>query len=389
MTFFSLQRIGLAASVAGLMVLGAQLASGASPTSACPGTVSIGPTGDTIPAPAGMPLNCMQAFYDGATNFAGRVTGYAYDGYAMTTTIYDQTGGVVGATNSLGETIIIGPEHGVLSTVTDPSGHITTFTYDPGGSVAQVIAPMSSTTSYAYDSDERMTQVTDPLGAVTTNTYDSSGRMMTSTDAAGVTTTNTYDTSTGRLTEQTETQGGMTIDTITYMYDSSGRVSEVDNGDGVTTKYAYDPSGQLASETVTPPSGGVTTMYTYDADGDVMSVSESGGPTNTTTTYSYDPENQLIKETETIDGGPDLITMYSYDPDGNLILVSDPADMETKFTYDAYGDVLSMTDPNGATTKFAYYAVPEPSTWATMLIGFAALAFASFYRARKAVVLPV
>ena len=62
-----------------------------------------------------------EAFYDGTVNFAGRVTGYAYDGYTMTTTIYDQTGGVVGVTNSLGETIIVGPEHGVLSTITDPS----------------------------------------------------------------------------------------------------------------------------------------------------------------------------------------------------------------------------------------------------------------------------
>ena len=76
-----------------------------------------------------MPLNCTQAFSDGTVNFAGGVTGYANDGFTTTTTIYDQTGGLVGVTNSVGDTIIVGPEHGVLSTVTDPSGHTTTFTY--------------------------------------------------------------------------------------------------------------------------------------------------------------------------------------------------------------------------------------------------------------------
>jgi YD repeat-containing protein len=383
MTSFSLHRVGLAASVAGLMVVTAEAASAAppTPTSACPGEVSIGPTGDMIPAPAGMPLNCTQAFYDGTANFAGRVTGYAYDPYTTTTTIYDQTGGVVGATNSLGETIIIGPEHGVLSTLTDPSGHTTTFTYDPAGSVAQVIAPMSSTTSYTYDSDQRATQVTDPLGGVTTNAYDSEGRMMTSTDAAGVTTTNTYDSSTGRLTAQTETQGGMTIDTITYMYDPSGQLMEVSDSHGNVTTYTYNPMGQVASETV----DGVTTMYTYDPSGDVASMSVSGGPT---TTYMYDPDNQLIKATET-NGGVTDITMYSYDPDGNLIQVTDPEGEITKFTYDAYGDVISMIDPNGGTTSFAYFAVPEPSTWGTMLLGFAGLAFAGYRRAKRAAVVSV
>jgi YD repeat-containing protein len=152
----------LAASVAGLFVLSAQAASAGSPTSACPGEVSIGPTANMIPAPAGMPLNCTAAFSDGTVNFAGKVTGYAYDPYTTTTTIYDQTGGVVGMTNSLGETIVIGPEHGVLSTVTDPLGHATTFTYDPAGSVAQIVAPISNETSYTYDSAERLAQVTDP-----------------------------------------------------------------------------------------------------------------------------------------------------------------------------------------------------------------------------------
>jgi YD repeat-containing protein len=147
------------------MVFGAEGARAASPGAACPGEVSVGPTADMIPAPAGMPLNCTIAFSDGTVDFADRATGYAYDADAGTTTIYDQQGQLVGVTNSLGETTILGPEKGVLSTVADPLGHTTTFTYDAQGSVAQVIAPMSSETSYTYDSSERVITVTDPLGS--------------------------------------------------------------------------------------------------------------------------------------------------------------------------------------------------------------------------------
>jgi len=62
--------------------------------------------------------------------------------------------------------------------------------------------------------------------------------------------------------------------------------------------------------------------------------------------------------------------------------VTDPEGEITRFTYDAYGDVISMIDPSGGTTTFAYFAVPEPSTWAMMVLSFAGLGFAG-YRARK------
>ena len=163
MTSISFARIGLAASVAALIAFGARPALAAPPAAACPGEVSVGPTGDMIPVPAGMPLNCTVSFYGGTANFAGQVTGYAYDGYTTTTTIYDQQGQVEGVTNSLGETIILPPETGELSTITDPLGHTTTFTYNSAGSVVDVAAPMSSNTSYTYDSSERVTMVTDPL----------------------------------------------------------------------------------------------------------------------------------------------------------------------------------------------------------------------------------
>ena len=237
MTSISFARIGFAASVAGLMVFSPEAVSAAPPTSACPGEVSVGPTANLIPAPAGMPLNCTVAFSDGTVNFAGQVTGQATDGFTMTTTMYDQLGRVVGVTNSLGETIVLSPERGELSTITDPGGHTTTFSYDAAGSVAQVSDPMGNTTRYAYDASERATTVTDPLGHTTSYGYDSEGRMTTSVDAGGATTTNTYD-SAGHLVEQSGPPG----DTTMYMYDSSGRLTEVsDNATAIRRRTRTTP----------------------------------------------------------------------------------------------------------------------------------------------------
>ena len=189
-----------------------------------------------IPAPAGMPLNCTVAFSDGTVNFAGGVTGYAADGYTSTTTIYDQVGQVVGVTNSLGETTILGPEHGVLSTLTDPLGHATSFTYDPAGSVVQVDRPDGEHHELHYNSSERVTMVTDPLGGTTSYGYDSQDRMTTSVDVGGDTTTNSYDSS-GRLAGQSVAPSG---DTTTYTYDPGGNLIEVSDNHGDTTTYMYD-----------------------------------------------------------------------------------------------------------------------------------------------------
>jgi YD repeat-containing protein len=162
-----------------------------------------------------------------------------------------------------------------------------------------------------------------------------------------------------------------------YMYDSSGRLTEVSDNEGHTATYSYDAMNRLISETMTPPSGGETTTVTYDADGNVISVSESD---RTLTTYTYDDLNRVIQQTDPADGDT---TTYTYDAAGNLISVTDPDANMTKFTYDAFGDLISLTDPTGGATTFAYFAVPEPSTWAAMLLGFAGLAFAGRLRARK------
>jgi hypothetical protein len=49
--------------------------------------------------------------------------------------------------------------------------------------------------------------------------------------------------------------------------------------------------------------------------------------------------------------------------------------------------VISMTDPGGGVTAFSYFVVPEPPTWAAMLLGFAGLVFAGRRTAKRCALL--
>ena len=88
----------------------------------------------------------------------------------------------------------------------------------------------------------------------------------------------------------------------------------------------------------------------------------------------------ITQETETFNGAIDT-TIYKYDADGNLISVTDPDGATTTFSYDAVGSLVSMIDPVAGATSVV--GVPEPSTWAAMLVGFDGLVFAGRMRARR------
>ena len=49
----------------------------------------------------------------------------------------------------------------------------------------------------------------------------------------------------------------------------------------------------------------------------------------------------------------------------------------------SFGFTYALVDPPLAATPLSAAIVPEPSTWAMMLIGFAGLAFAEYRRSRK------
>lgn len=67
----------------------------------------------------------------------------------------------------------------VLTTVavTDPNGHTTTCSYDPGDRLVSSTTAGGVTTTYTYSRRGQQTVVTDALGHTTSVSYDAAGRV--------------------------------------------------------------------------------------------------------------------------------------------------------------------------------------------------------------------
>ena len=214
--------------------------------------------------------------------------------------------------------------------MTDPLGHVTSFTYDTGGAHLLLTMILPNGQSGGPDS-----------GQAVVNTYDSQGRVLTQTDASGFETTFVYTgenfSSSGGTTTVTDPNGN--VEQETYV---NGEMTSVTKGYGTsspsTTTYSYDPSS-LGTTSTTNPDGDTSTA-TYDADGNVLTSTNALG---NTTTYSYNfldeqtckalpeaasPCADLSPPTDISGGGtisppsavpPAYVTFTQYDTDGNKL----------------------------------------------------------------------
>ncbi len=178
---------------------------------------------------------------DAASNFVtdktdalGRETEYGYD--FTTTKVGDLLSVTRNATGTpITTTFAYTPAFHVLKTITDPLGHITsftpfspdsdgsiqtfkdavgntiTFTYNPAGQVqtaADQVQP-PDTTTFGYSNEGDLTSVQDPNGKTTNAGLDLAGRLTSVTDPLSNTTTYLPD-GIGNITKITDAKGGIT-----------------------------------------------------------------------------------------------------------------------------------------------------------------------------------
>ena len=250
------------------------------------------------------------------------------------------------------------PRPGRSATITQPSGTMTTYTYDPktgglaevdvkgadgrtqqtgytydqaSGRVKTVYDPAhpADAIDYKYDADGHMIEVDYPDGTTTKAGYDDNGELATTTDITGAVTSYTYNANgtcgpaRTDLCSATQIRGGTTLAKVAYTYDSLDRVHTVTRGNGVTTTLDYTDASQVENETVKGADGTVlrTDSYTYDSHGNIAthtinsalpapgqatrrtaghgqdaaaSQRRKGASPATTTAYSYDAYNRLI-----------------------------------------------------------------------------------------------
>ena len=227
--------------------------------------------------------------------------------------------------------------------------------------------PLSGTCTSSSCANGQIDTVTDPLGHVTTYTsYDGSGRVLAMMDANGVQTTYSYyprgwikSVNAG----SNQTGGGRVTN---YKYWPTGQMQEIDYPSGAVRSFFYNNAHQLTDVYDLPvgsggtvPGGADHIHYSVDVMNNVtgITVSDSTGTPVQIHTTDYNNLNQLWHDyganpsTET--------TTYTTYNDGELKSITDPLGHVTNFTLDALNRVNAIIDPNQNSSTLASQATTQ------------------------------
>ncbi len=325
--------------------------------------------------------------YDANGNLTTVTAPQTADGRVRTTTTeYDATFHAYPAqvTNAQGQvTLSSYNDAGLIWSLTDLNGNVTTTTYDAFWRKLREARPNGGATDYAYENYGNAAGYPSGQHIRTTTTIDASRSATREEffDGAGFTfqTVTTGNCPTGVFSEVQRDVAGRPWKTslphceletpawTTTAYDVMSRVASVTTPDGKATTYGYGTNYR----SVTDPNGMKTTRY-FNARDKVTSVVDAA---NQTTRYAYDAVGRLITVTlpngdvtsQTWDSlnrktssivrlaasrGP-LTTTYAYDAVGNLTNVS-AAGKTVTFEYDALNRVTLRQPSNETAAGFAY-----------------------------------
>ena len=217
-----------------------------------------------------------------------------------------------------------------VTTVTDPGGRVTAYTYDTRGRVVEVNAPDTTVlnssgtqvtcpnvTSTSYNPDGTVIEVSGDQTYRTTRTYDYAGRTKTLTTYGTTTATTTwdYDADTGQLTDKKDADNKG----ASYTYTTAGRVKTRNWARGKHTRYDYIAGRLMAVRYFTAASYDTVTNAGNDPDtGDV--------------TYLYNGMGRVTTAVSSYTSNfPGVQVDRNYSPD-NLALTSDGVTLDPDTT---------------------------------------------------------
>jgi RHS repeat-associated protein len=278
--------------------------------------------------------------------------------------VYTPDGKVASISAADGRTVQYGWTNGRLTSVTDPAGRVTQYTYDTKGLITKKRLPNGFEDNLQYSASGMVTAQLDAEGSGFY--FDYGFNQTTQQFYSAVTSTD------GRLEERWFSQAGTLLETLVDGAQvgrlSDGAEVEVDSSGNVTGTVAedgtpldskqYDSQGRIKSET---DARGFVTSYTYGANGELATeVVRDGknGPVVAQTSYAYDEHRRVVSATlHALGQGDDVVTLYSYDAAGNIVHEVTSDGTEVLRTFDARGLMLSETDAAGNLLEWDYDAV--------------------------------
>jgi RHS repeat-associated protein len=308
----------------------------------------------------------------------------------------------------------------MLMSVTDPLGHVTSYTYDSMARRATITDGRGNTTRYEYDTFGNVVKEVSPqpLGYAVARTFNDTNDLLTEKDGRGNTTSYAYATSSdpaadyqvGQLKTITDRESGVSTfkwwtttsspappssnigllkratnarsKATSLDYDSSGNLTAITSPLGNKTTFGYDSSGRLTTMrdprgNVPVPPAGYLTQWSYDDADHVATLTDAR---SNVTTFDYTDNELLWKVTKTENDSTARVTSFDYDganrlwkttdprngvetrlywPDGQLKSVQSPEARITSYNYDNAGQLTSLVEPNGNVAG----ATPSDWTW--------------------------
>jgi len=282
-----------------------------------------------------------------------------------------QIGDLHQVTDALGHvtTILSYDGAGRVVTSQDANDIYTDYTYTPRGwlhsktiRVTSDNSPSSldAVSTIGYTPYGAVNSVTDPDGVVYTFSYDPAHRLTDVYDALGKHIHYTLDAAGNKTGEQTFTEAGALVRSVSRHYNALGELTSVVDGLNQTVFSAnygdsYDANGNL---THSVDGRGIQHQQAFDALNRLHTTiadynGTDPGTSNATTTVNLDALDQV---TSVVDP-TNLTTTYQYNGLGDRHQLQSPDTGTSTDTYDAAGDRLIHTDAKGIASTSTYDAL--------------------------------
>jgi len=271
------------------------------------------------------------------TDPLGHITHFDYTNGCMTA-VTNALGKVVHATcNTAGQSVSVTDPlgHGVtysyfgtdVRSRVDALGRTTTFTTDGLGRVIAMRDAMGNMFQTSYDVDDRVVQVADARGNVTQYAYDNNGNILSVTAPDNKVISFTYDSS-NRVTQRKDALGQIAY----FTHDTLGNIATAKDRKGQTTTLHYDLLGR---RDLTTFADGSTIAQAYDAANRLTGLTDS---LNGVITRGYDDFNRLTSETS-----PQGVVSYQYDAFGRRTQANVAAQSAIVYGYDNANRMTDIT----------------------------------------------